>query len=313
MARKTSIEFEGALYHVIVRGNQKRKVFRSGDDYRIYLEILQRYKSRYQFALYAYVLMTNHIHLLIETGKIPLNKILQGINQSYTMYFNRKYKTVGHLFQGRYKSILCEKDAYLLALVKYIHLNPVRARIAQSPDGYPWSSHGAYVSNTAKGELVDNGLVLKMFSQTEGSARKMYRSFMGEDIVISKKDVYCTVDQRMLGGSGFVEETITKHKLGVEQRRKKQEYSLEEMAVAIEREYGITLENMRSRSRSKAIAVCRRLFSIAASEYGYKGKDIGAFLHKDPAMISRHMGSKEALTENAARFLTSIEKRNNKN
>jgi hypothetical protein len=155
---------------------------------------------------------------------------------------------------------------------------------------------------------VDTGLVLKMFSEAEGSARKMYRSFMGEDVAISKKDVYCTVDQRMLGGSNFVEETVAKHKLVVGQRRKKQECSLEEIAVAIEREHGITLENMRSRSRSREIAVYRRLFSIAASEYGYKGKDIGVFLCKDPAMISRHMGSKETLKEDTARLLTSIKK-----
>lgn len=297
MARKTRIEFEGALYHVIVRGNQKRKVFKSDDDFRSYLDILQRYKARYPFSLYAYVLMSNHIHLLMETGKIPLNKILQGINQSYTMYFNRKYKTVGHLFQGRYKSILCEKDAYLLALVKYIHLNPVRAKIAQSPDDYLWSSHKAYVGSASKSELVDTEHVLKMFSEVAGSARRLYRSFMGEAVVISKKDVYCTVDQRMIGGSVFVEETVAKHKLVIEQKRKKHECSLEEIAAAIERQRGITLEDMRSRSRTREIAVCRRLFSIFASEYGYMGKDIGVFLRKDPAMISRHLGAKETLME----------------
>lgn len=308
MARKTRIEFEGALYHVIVRGNQKRKVFKSDEDFRFYLDILGRYKSRYPFALYAYVLMTNHIHLFIETRTIPLNKILQGINQSYTMNFNRKYKTVGHLFQGRYKSILCEKETYLLALVKYIHLNPVRARIAQNPDDYPWSSHKAYVDSAAKGELVDADHVLKMFSEVDGSARRLYRSFMGEDITISKKDVYCTVDQRMLGNDVFVDETVAKHKLVIEQRRRKQAYSLEEIAKAIERHDGITLEDMRSRSRTGDIAKCRRLFSIAASEYGYKGKDIGEFLGKDPAMISLHIGSKETLKEDVSSFLKTIGK-----
>lgn len=128
MARKPRIEYEGAFYHVITRGNQRQRVFKGDDDFQKYISLLAFYKERYKYSLYAYALMSNHVHLLIETRQIPLSKILQGINQSYTMYFNRRYKTVGHLFQGRYKAILCDKDAYLLSLIKYIHLNPVKAK-----------------------------------------------------------------------------------------------------------------------------------------------------------------------------------------
>ncbi len=88
--------------------------------------------------------MSNHIHLLIETRDVLLSKTMQGINQRYTMYFNRKYKTVGHLFQGRYKAVLCDRDAYLLLLVKYIHMNPVRAKIVEDISKYQWSSHHEY-------------------------------------------------------------------------------------------------------------------------------------------------------------------------
>jgi REP element-mobilizing transposase RayT len=130
MARKPRIEFEGALYHVITRGNQKQRIFRGTEDYERYLKILGDYKTRYDFALYAYVLMGSHVHLLMETKAVPLSRILQGINQSYTMYFNRRHTTVGHLFQGRYKAILCDQDSYLISLVKYIHMNPIRARVA---------------------------------------------------------------------------------------------------------------------------------------------------------------------------------------
>ena len=105
MARKARIEFEGAFYHVITRGNQRQKIFKDSHDYTKYLEILGRYKKSHSFRLYAYVLMSNHIHLLVETGAVPLSKILQGINQSYTAYFNKTYKTVGHLFQGRYNGL----------------------------------------------------------------------------------------------------------------------------------------------------------------------------------------------------------------
>lgn len=118
MARKPRIEYEGALYHVITRGNQRQKIFRDKDDYLKYLEVLTHYKEQYGFYLYAYLLMSNHVHLLIETQEISLSKILQGINQKYTMYFNWRYRTVGHLFQGRYKAFLCDRDEYLLSLIK---------------------------------------------------------------------------------------------------------------------------------------------------------------------------------------------------
>ena len=114
MARKPRIEFEGAFYHVVTRGNQKQKIFKYPEDYDKYHQILTVYKNRYQFELYAYVFMSNHVHLLIETRDIPLSKIMQGTNQSYTLYFKKKYRTVGHLFQGRNKDILFDRDTYIL-------------------------------------------------------------------------------------------------------------------------------------------------------------------------------------------------------
>src|SRR4030065_998825 len=145
MARQPRIEFEGGFYHVIVRGNRRQKVFREENDFLKYLEFLGDYKDRYEFWLHAYVLMETHVHLLLETGPVPLSKILQGFNQRFTMYFNWRHGTVGHLFQGRYKAILCDKDAYLLSLVKDLHRNPVRAGIVRNPEEYPWSSHREYV------------------------------------------------------------------------------------------------------------------------------------------------------------------------
>ena len=172
MARKPRIEFEGAFYHVLTRGNQKQKIFKENDDLNIYLEILFDYKKRYNYYLFSYVLMSNHVHLLIQTQKTPLSKILQGVNQRYTAYFNRKYKTVGHLFQGRYKAILCDRDEYMLSLVKYIHMNPVRARVAESPAGYKWSSHSTYSKRITEG-IVDTDIVLRMFSEDKAKARKL--------------------------------------------------------------------------------------------------------------------------------------------
>ena len=197
MARKPRIEFEGAFYHVIVRGNQKQKIFKDNHDYSKYLKILTDYKKRYRYFLYSYALMHNHVHLLVETQKIPLSKILQGINQSYTMYFNRKYQTVGHLFQGRYKAILCDRDDYLLTLVKYIHLNPFRAGIVKNLRAYEWSSHFEYARKTDDG-IIDTDQVLRMFSENKSKARKIYMRFIGDGVSVKKEDVYSSIDHRVI-------------------------------------------------------------------------------------------------------------------
>lgn len=200
MARKPRIEFPGAFYHVITRGNQQQNIFREDDDFKKYLDIMFRYKERFEFKLYAHVLMSNHVHLLLETEDAPLSKICQGLNQSYTSWFNRKYHLTGHLFQGRYKAILCDKDSYLLSLLKYIHLNPVRAVMVKHIDEYRWSSHKTYATGQQEKALIDTDNVLGIFSRSKGNARKLYKSFIHDEESMEKKEVYRTVDQQILGG-----------------------------------------------------------------------------------------------------------------
>jgi REP element-mobilizing transposase RayT len=226
MARKPRIEYEGAFFHVITRGNQKQNIFKDPLDHRKFIEILIGYKQRYHFHLYAYILMSNHVHLLIETGDIPLSKILQGVNQRYTMYYNRRYKTVGHLFQGRYKAILCDRDRYLLALIKYIHYNPLRAKIAESLDQYTWSSHRAYLTKTEQSALLDTDLVLRMFSENKSRARKQYAMFMNDGATVKQEDIHATIDQRLLGDERFVEKVVEKHEGEIKKERRKKEYTL---------------------------------------------------------------------------------------
>jgi len=286
MARKPRIEYEGAFYHVITRGNQKQKIFKDPLDYRKFIEILVGYKQRYHFHLYAYILMSNHVHLLIETRDIPLSKILQGVNQRYTMYYNRRYKTVGHLFQGRYKAILCDRDRYLLALIKYIHYNPLRAKITESLDQYPWSSHRPYFTKTERSELLDTDLVLRMFSDNKGRARKQYAMFMNDGATVKQDDVYAIVDQRR-----FIEKVVEKHDGEIKNERRKKEYTLPRIARVIERRCGISLEDLRSWRRTINILTARRLFSILAKEYGYTGREIAAYLRKDPAAVTVYLRS----------------------
>jgi putative transposase len=139
MARRPRLFAPGLLYHVIARGNQRQLTFLTDRDYHAYLVRLAAYHTRYSVKLYAYCLMPNHVHLLLQTSEVPLAKFMQGLQQSYTQRFNRVHGQVGHLFQGRYKAIVCERDEYLLTLIRYIHLNPVRARLVDDPETYPYS------------------------------------------------------------------------------------------------------------------------------------------------------------------------------
>jgi REP element-mobilizing transposase RayT len=304
MARKPRIEYDGAFYHVITRGNQRQKIFRDEKDYGKYLEILARYKSQYKYQLYAYVLMNNHVHLLMETKDIPLSKIEQGINQSYTICFNKKYKTMGHLFQGRYKAILCDRDAYVLSLIKYIHYNPVRAKAVKQIEDYKWSSHRNYTGRI-NDAVVDTDLVLRMFSENKSQAKRLYRAYMNDGIKIKKEDIYRTVDQRILGDENFVEEVAEKAEGDIEPKKKKHEYGLGEIAKGIEQVFRITLKQLRDKSKDRDMLKGRKLMSLVAKEYGYKGRDIAGYLRKDPTVVTRYSKERDCLeVEMASVFKT---------
>src|SRR6266498_2563149 len=194
MARQRRLLAPGVLYHVIVRGNHRQKTFLNQSDYQAYLERLGRYRKRLRITVYAYCLMSNHVHLLVESGSQPLSRFMQGLQQSYTQYFNRKHHKIGHLFQGRYKAIVCEKDEYLLTLVRYIHLNPIRAKLVQKLDDYP------YCGSRASG-VLEPSRVLDMLG-----GRAAYRRFVQEGLRDGHRDEYYDViDQRFLGQERFVE------------------------------------------------------------------------------------------------------------
>ncbi|KJS19098.1 MAG: hypothetical protein VR72_20425 [Clostridiaceae bacterium BRH_c20a] len=173
MARRPRVEYPGALYHVICRGNNGEDILSQEKDKIEYIEILKKYKIRYGFNLYAYCIMDNHVHLLVETGVIPLSKIMQGIQQSFTQRYNKRYQRTGHVFQQRYKAKLCDMENYLLQLIKYIHHNPIKARI--SGLSYNWSSHYNYAKGLGN-SLVDVESILNLLSEDRNRAIKLYRS-----------------------------------------------------------------------------------------------------------------------------------------
>ena len=136
MARPLRIEYDGALYHITSRGNERKAIFRDDEDRVGFLEALQKVNERFNWICHAYCLMNNHYHLVVETPDGNLSKGMRQLNGVYTQYFNRKHHRVGHIFQGRYKSILIEKESYLLEVSRYVVLNPVRAKAVKKPEDW---------------------------------------------------------------------------------------------------------------------------------------------------------------------------------
>jgi REP element-mobilizing transposase RayT len=283
MARPLRLEFPGAFYHIIVRGNQRQDIFIEEQDRLEYLKRLKRYKKERGFILYAYVLMTNHVHLLIETMNTPISKIMQLVNLTYTQYFNKKYGKVGHLFQGRYKSFLCDRDEYLLSLVRYIHLNPVRAKLAKRPEEYRWSSHKDYLTE-AKG-LVDSARVLKIFSEKGPQARRRYGDFVADAIGEGRnEDFYRAVGQQVLGSDEFLEHVETE--IGRMDRAIRKP-SLHQILKAVKEVTGIAEDDIFSRKRSKEVIFARGILVGAWREFRYRLADLQSILKRDLSVLSR--------------------------
>lgn len=178
MARPLRIEFSGALYHITARGNARQDIYLTYDDRQQFLKLLQRACDRYQWQCHAYCLMSNHYHLLVETQAPTLSKGMKYINGTYTQAFNRRHKRVGHVFQGRFKGILVDKDSYLLELSRYIVLNPVRARIVRSAKDWPWSSYRATSGQTKAHALLTTDWILSNFGRSRKIAQEKYKAFV---------------------------------------------------------------------------------------------------------------------------------------
>ena len=178
MARPLRIIFPGAFYHVTSRGNEGRNVFKSRRDREKFAEYLESASQRYKAVIHAYCLMDNHYHLLVETPLGNLPQIMHHINGAYTTYFNVKRKRSGHLFQGRYKAILVAIDEYAKELSRYIHLNPVRAKLVETPEKYDWSSYKFYIGKQKPPKWLYRDFILSYFGNDISNAQKIYQSFV---------------------------------------------------------------------------------------------------------------------------------------
>lgn len=178
MPRAIRQKSQTGIYHLILRGNNKQVIFEDDEDAKKFLETLKNYKNKAGYQIYAYCLMSNHIHLLIKEGIEDLSKIMRRIGPSFVYWYNLKYERIGHLFQDRYKSEAIENERYLLAVLRYIHQNPTKANIVKNVADYKWSSYKEYLG---KSELVDQEFILRIFNENRQKAISEFVTFHAEE------------------------------------------------------------------------------------------------------------------------------------
>jgi len=212
MPRTARIAPINYVYHVMTRGNNRQSVFKDDEDYSRYLEILRQYKLKYKFKLYHYVLMRNHVHLVLQPSDHggSLAEIMKGINLSYAYHYKKKYKYVGHFWQDRYKSIIVSEDEYLLSCGSYVELNPVRARLVDDPREYTWSSYHWY-AHGAYNPVVDTQPAYQGLGRNAGERQQRYRGFV-KGMLEEKKAMKGEMERRLVyGGSEFIGTLSRKH------------------------------------------------------------------------------------------------------
>ena len=204
MSRPLRIEFSGAYYHVTSRGDRREAIYEDDEDRRCFLDMFRGVIEGFEWRCHAYCLMSNHYHLFVETAQGNLSKGMRQLNGVYTQYSNRRHQRSGHLYQGRYKGILVDSDAYLLELSRYIVLNPVRAGMVDDPMEWPWSSYRATAGRVRSPPWLTTDAILSGFGRRKGEARKAYRRFVHEGI--GSESIWSGLNRQVfLGNDRFVE------------------------------------------------------------------------------------------------------------
>jgi hypothetical protein len=228
--------------------------------------------------------MTNHIHLIIQTGEVSLSHIMQSLSLRYTKWINYTQARTGHVFQGRYKALLLDADTYLLELVRYVHLNPVRAGIATSPDEYLWSSHHGYLGHEIIPWLTTDW-VLSLFSADIRQARSAYSTFVIDGIGEPRRAEFHsgTCEGRILGDDHFTDEAFNKA-----DQRQEENYQLDDVISAVCRLYGVTIEQLQAPGKSRPLADARATATLLVLELpGLRLTELGKMLKRDNASLSR--------------------------
>lgn len=271
MARPLRLEFAGALYHVTSRGDHREDIFLCDEDRVEWLGVLGTICSRFNWVVHAYCQMTNHYHLLLETVDGNLSGGMRQLNGLYTQHFNRRHSLAGHLFQGRYKAILVQKETYLLELTRYVVLNPLRANMVESLEDWRWSSYPFVTGQEEPPPWLDTEWLLGQFASQRGEALQSYRQFLmaGKGL---PNPLEKTRHQLLLGDDAFAE----RH------RQTNDSEALREVSKAHRKSAAMTLEEYRERHQNKEDAMAQAYLSGA-----YTMAEIGRFFGMHYMTVSR--------------------------
>jgi putative transposase len=316
MPRHARLDAPGALHHIIGRGIERTQIFRTDDDRLDFIKRLSALARDGSLVVYAWALMSNHYHLLVRTGRQGIADSMRKLLTGYVVNFNRRYKRCGHLFQNRYKSIICQDDPYLLELTRYIHLNPLRAGIVTNMTDlsqYRWCGHGV-LAGTLSHDWQETDMVLGYFGRHRREAVKRYEVFVHEGIslgrrpeltggglvrssggwsqVVSlrKSGVPATGDDRILGSGDFVEQLLLeadeREKQTLRLRRKPP--GLKEMVESISADQKIEKAELLGGSRKKCVVQARKMVCrMAVRNAGYSGAEVARFLGLSTSAVNR--------------------------
>jgi REP element-mobilizing transposase RayT len=337
MPRNKRLQFPGGIYHVIVRGIERRRIFLDDADREEFLIRLENALAKTGCECHAWALMSNHLHLIIRTGKTSLTDMMRKVLTGYAVYFNRKHKRHGYLYQNRYKSILCQEDVYFLQLARYIHLNPLKAKIVstlEELDVYPWAGHSAILGNV-KRAWQNTEWILTKFGHAKSSALKTYRCFIHDGItlekseeeawdrgglrrsaggwqgirVLKKNGEFWRGDQRILGDGDFVRTAL---KVAEEQEiesetLKRQGWDMNKLCEKTCALFSLKSDELKKKGRSNVISDAKNLLCCLANQkLKISGSVIARFLGISRPAVSKNVLKGEKWLKNNPTVLHSI-------
>ena len=290
MARKPRLHVAGGVYHVMVRGNRGQDIFFDVQDRSHLYLLMQQGIARYGHRVHGFCCMPNHIHFVMQVQATPLSQIMQNLSFRYTRWLNTKQRRSGHVFQGRYKAILVDADPYLLQLVRYIHLNPVRAGLVKDPVDYPWSSHRAYVGREEISWLGTDG-VLGYLAKRLTTGRQRFAAFVdaGKDEGHREEFHQGGADGRVLADDQFLERVL------MSEEPPRPAVALSAIIGCISEAYEVSKEDLRGPARTRVLAEARRTIGWLARHFGAATiQEVAAYFHRDASTLSRHIGKIDA-------------------
>ena len=303
MPRLARLDIAGLLQHVIVRGIERRDIFDDDHDRQLFVARFAALLSETGVRCYAWALLSDHFHLLLMPTTTPLSHFMRRLLTGYAVSFNRRHKRTGHLFQNRYKSIVCEEEPYLLELIRYIHLNPLRAGMVASLeelDIYPWTGHAVLLGHRQL-DGQETKSILKRFGKRVATARQNYRQFVADGIMTGRRDdlvggglrrsqgerpkhEYESFDERVLGGGDFVDSLKEDFRL---RDKMKSVVTLAHLLAIVSTALTLDPDLIRKPSKSRGPAAARGVIcQLAIYELGYTGREVGKFLHLGPTGVS---------------------------